>query len=75
MKDQKITICLEGSREVIVFLTYLSARELMDQIYSIFSGEFDDNCLEVVSTNEGSKETLLIRADQIKFCRSQDFDE
>ena len=47
----------------------------MDQIYSIFSGEFDDNCLEVVSTNEGSKETLLIKADQIKFCRSQDFDE
>jgi hypothetical protein len=72
MKNKRVTIYLDESKEVICYMTDLLAREVVDQIYQLFTKELTDNCLEIISEYDGIRETILIRADKIKFCRISD---
>lgn len=74
MKNQKIIIYLDESREIVCYMNSLLAREVVDQIYKSFTGELTDNCLEIISDNDGVRETILVRANKIKFCRVGDVD-
>lgn len=72
MKNQKLTIYLDESKEIVCYMNSLLAREVVDQIYKSFSKELMDNCLEVISQYDNIRETILIKADKIKFCRIED---
>jgi hypothetical protein len=45
----------------------------MDQIYSVFSGEFDDNCIEIMSKDiDSGNEVILLKADEVSYIRTQE---
>jgi len=71
MKKYKVSIVLKD-REIVIFLSERSARDLIDQIYDVFSGEFDDNCIEVISDEVGSRETLIVKADEVIYVKTQE---
>lgn len=68
----KIVIFLKNSQEIHVYLSLANTNSLIDQIYNVFSGEFDDNCIEIVSDNELGKETILLKADEILYVKTQE---
>ena len=70
---KKVIIFLKDSHEVHLHLTLKEANLLIDQVYSVFSGEFDDNCIEVVTNDpEIGGETILLKADEILYVRTQE---
>ena len=71
-KKKKVTVFLKNSQEIHVYLTLHDSNSLIDQIYSVFSGEFDDNCVEIVSDNELGRETVLLKADEIIYIKTQE---
>jgi GTP-binding protein EngB required for normal cell division len=69
---KKVIIFLKNSQEIHLYLSLVDTNSLIDQIYSVFSGEFDDNCIEIVSNNELGRETILLKADEILYVRTQE---
>lgn len=69
---KKIIIFLKNSKEIHLFLSLQETNSLIDQIYSVFSGEFDDNCVEISGRTELGKETILLKADEILYVRTQE---
>jgi uncharacterized protein YeeX (DUF496 family) len=70
--NKKILIFLKNSQEIHAYLSSNDTNALIDQVYSVFSGEFDDNCIEIVSNNELGKETILLKADEILYIKTQE---
>lgn len=70
-KKTKVTVVLRD-REIAAYLDPLAAQRLIDQVYDVFSGEFDDNCIEIQSDNNGSTETVLMKADEVIYVKSQE---
>lgn len=68
---KKVTIHLKNSQEIHAYLSISDTNSLIDQVYSVFSGEFDDNCVEIVSDNELGRETILLKADEILYIKTQ----
>lgn len=68
---KKVTIHLKNSQEIHAYLSINNTNALVDQVYSVFSGEFDDNCVEIVSDNELGRETILLKADEILYLKTQ----
>lgn len=66
--EKKVTI-VSKNREVTIFLNKKSTEKLFDQAYDVFSGEIDDNCIEIISENG---EHVIIRADEIVYLKSQE---
>jgi uncharacterized protein YeeX (DUF496 family) len=69
---KKIVIFLKNSQEIHAYLSHHDTNALIDQVYSVFSGEFDDNCIEIVSNTELGKETILLRSDEILYIKTQE---
>lgn len=69
---KKISLILRNSQEILVYLDSSDASILIDQIYSVFSGEFDDNCIEIVSSTELGREVILLKADEVLYVKSQE---
>lgn len=69
---KKISLVLRNSQEISVHLSSNDASVLIDQIYCVFSGEFDDNCIEIVSDTEIGRETILLKADEVLYVKSQE---
>lgn len=69
---KKIVIFLKNSQEIHAYLSNHDTNALIDQVYSVFSGEFDDNCIEIVSNTELGKETILLRSDEILYIKTQE---
>jgi hypothetical protein len=66
-------VYLKDYQEIHVFLSSTDTNALVDQVYSIFSGEFDDNCIEICSTDKDvSKETILLKANEVLYIRVQE---
>lgn len=70
--NKKILIFLKNSQEIHAYLSSNDTNALIDQVYSVFSGEFDDNCIEIVSNTELGKETILLKADEILYIKTQE---
>jgi hypothetical protein len=70
--SKKILIFLKNSQEIHAYLSNNDTNSLIDQVYSVFSGEFDDNCIEIVSNTELGKETILLKADEILYIKTQE---
>ena len=70
----KIIISLKDGYEIHVHLSNTDTNNLIDQIYSVFSGEFDDNCVEIITNDNDitGKETILIKADEILYVKTQE---
>jgi hypothetical protein len=71
-EKKKILIFLKNSQEIHAYLSFSDANALIDQVYSVFSGEFDDNCIEIVSDNELGRETILLKSDEILYIKTQE---
>lgn len=71
-KKKKITVFLKNSQEIHVYLSLSATNALIDQIYSVFSGEFDDHCIEIVSDNELGRETILLKSDEVIYVKTQE---
>jgi DNA primase large subunit len=71
ISKKKVTIHLKNSQEIHAYLSINDTNSLVDQVYSVFSGEFDDNCVEIVSDNELGRETILLKADEILYLKTQ----
>jgi hypothetical protein len=72
----RVSIALKDSKEMHIYLTSDEASKLLDQMYSIWSGELSDNCLEITGEyEEGCSQTILVRADHIVYCVSRGVDE
>lgn len=69
---KRIVIYLKNSQEIHAYLSTNDTNALIDQVYSVFSGEFDDNCVEIVSDNELGRETILLKADEILYIKTQE---
>lgn len=69
---KKTIIFLKNSQEIHIYLSLADTNSLIDQIYNVFSGEFDDNCVEIVSDNEFGRETILLKADEILYVKTQE---
>lgn len=69
---KKILIFLKNSQEIHAYLSNHDTNSLTDQVYSVFSGEFDDNCIEIVSNNDLGRETILLKADEILYIKTQE---
>lgn len=69
---KKTIIFLKNSQEIHIYLSLADTNSLIDQIYNVFSGEFDDNCIEIVSDNELGRETILLKADEILYVKTQE---
>lgn len=69
---KKIVIFLKNSQEIHAYLSHSDTNSLIDQVYSVFSGEFDDNCIEIVSRNELGTETILLKSDEILYIKTQE---
>ena len=69
---KRIVIFLKNSQEIHAYLASTDTNALIDQVYSVFSGEFDDNCVEIVSDNELGRETILLKADEILYIKTQE---
>lgn len=69
---KKTIIFLKNSQEIHIYLSLADTNSLIDQIYNVFSGEFDDNCVEIVSDNELGRETILLKADEILYVKTQE---
>lgn len=67
----KTTIFLKNLQEIHVYLSLADTNSLIDQIYNVFSGEFDDNCVEISCETEFGNETILLKADEILYVRTQ----
>ena len=63
---------LKNSQEIHAYLSHHDTNSLIDQVYSVFSGEFDDNCIEIVSDNELGRETILLKSDEILYIKTQE---
>lgn len=73
--EYKTSIILKNSdREISVFLSKDESQKLLDQIYNVFSGEFSDNCIEVLNYDKDhdSVETILLKADEVLYVKSQE---
>jgi len=73
--EYKTSIVLKNSdREISVFLSKDESQKLLDQIYNVFSGEFSDNCIEVLNYDKDhdSVETILLKADEVLYVKSQE---
>lgn len=70
--NKRILIFLKNSQEIHAYLSSNDTNALIDQVYSVFSGEFDDNCIEIVSNTELGKETILLKADEILYIKTQE---
>lgn len=68
---KKVVLFLKNSQEIHVYLSAPDADSLIDQIYSVFSGEFDDNFVEIISDNDLGRETILLKADEILYVKTQ----
>lgn len=70
----KIIISLKDGHEIHIHLSNTDTNHLIDQIYSVFSGEFDDNCVEIITNDNeiSGKETILIKADEILYVKTQE---
>lgn len=72
----RVSIALKDSKEIHIYLATEEAAKLLDQMYSIWSGELSDNCFEITGEHEeGCSETILLRADQVIYCRSREVNE
>lgn len=71
VNKKKVTLHLKNSQEIHAYLSIADTNSLIDQVYSVFSGEFDDNCVEIVSDNELGRETILLKADEILYIKTQ----
>ena len=69
---KRIVIFLKNSQEMHAYLSSTDTNALIDQVYSVFSGEFDDNCVEIASDNELGRETILLKADEILYIKTQE---
>lgn len=69
---KKVIIFLKSLQEIHIYLSTHDTNSLIDQVYSVFSGEFDDNCVEIVSDNEFGRETILLKADEILYVKTQE---
>ena len=72
-KKYKVVIYLKNSQEIHLYLPHNETNALVDQIYNVFSGEFDDNCIEITNKdNDTAKEVILLKADEVLYIRTQE---
>ncbi len=72
-KKYKVIVYLKNSQEIHLYLSFNETNSLMDQIYSVFSGEFDDNCIEIMSKDiDSGNEVILLKADEVSYIRTQE---
>jgi len=45
--ETKVVIALKQSPPIVLYLNQKYANEIIDQYYSILSGDLEDNCLEI----------------------------
>lgn len=45
--ETKVVIALKQSPPIVLYLNKKCANEIIDQYYSILSGDLEDNCLEI----------------------------
>ena len=66
-------IYLKNSQEIHLYLPLNETNALVDQIYNVFSGEFDDNCIEITTKDsDTAKEVVLLKADEVLYIRTQE---
>lgn len=69
----KVIIYLKNSQEIHLYIPLNETNALMDQIYNVFSGEFDDNCIEITNQDSDTgKEVVLLKADEVLYIRTQE---
>ena len=69
----KVIIYLKNFQEIHLYLPLNETNALVDQIYNVFSGEFDDNCIEITNKDsETAKEIILLKADEVLYIRTQE---
>ena len=69
----KVIIYLKNSQEIHLYLPLNETNALVDQIYNVFSGEFDDNCIEITNKDsDTAKEVVLLKADEVLYIRTQE---
>jgi hypothetical protein len=72
-KKYKVVIYLKNSQEIHLYLPLNETNALVDQIYNVFSGEFDDNCIEITNKDsDTAKEVILLKADEVLYIRTQE---
>lgn len=72
-KKYKVIIYLKNSQEIHLYLPLNETNALVDQIYNVFSGEFDDNCIEITNKDsDTAKEVVLLKADEVLYIRTQE---
>ena len=72
-KKYKVIINLKNSQEIHLYLPLNETNALVDQIYNVFSGEFDDNCIEITNKDsDTAKEVVLLKADEVLYIRTQE---
>ena len=72
-KKYKVVIYLKNSQEIHLYLPLNETNALVDQIYNVFSGEFDDNCIEITNKDsDTAKEVVLLKADEVLYIRTQE---
>jgi hypothetical protein len=73
LNKYKVIIYLKNSQEIHLYLPLNEMNSLVDQIYNVFSGEFDDNCIEITNKDsDAAKEIILLKADEVLYIRSQE---
>ena len=69
----KVIIYLKNSQEIHLYLPLNETNAFVDQIYNVFSGEFDDNCIEITNKDsDTAKEVILLKADEVLYIRTQE---
>jgi hypothetical protein len=73
LNKYKVVIYLKNSQEIHLYLPLNETNALVDQIYNVFSGEFDDNCIEITNKDsDTAKEVVLLKADEVLYIRTQE---
>lgn len=71
MKRFRLAIGLANKNEMHVYMSKEKKDETLSQFYDICSGEYDDNCLEIIS----EEESIMIKADQIMYINTKEFED
>lgn len=70
--QHKVSIGLKfNSLPVTVYVDSKTKDSLLDQYYDLCSGEFDDDFIEI-NTSDPCKETTVLRASDIMYIQSQE---
>lgn len=66
-----VTIHLKNFQTITIYLDKDRTIALIDQIYDVFSGELNDNCIEIITDTDLGKEVVLLKADEVVYVRTQ----